>query len=155
MRHGIWILCLACLGGMALAPAAAVAPVPREERVEQDARMEAAARQVAALVDARRTGEVWEGASPVAVRHLARESFITGVDRDRQRLGPLVSRGQASVSRVRFGEGAVVPAGLYINISFASRFSHSAQPVRELVSFRLDEDGVWRVSGYSVRAVGQ
>lgn len=153
MRSGVLMVCLAAL--CYLPPAGAEQSVPREERVQQDARMEAAARQVAALVDARRTGEVWEGASRVVSAHLSRQAFVTGVERDRQRLGPLVSRGQASVSRVQFGEGAVVPAGLYLNVSFASRFSHSAQPVRELVSFRLDEDRVWRVSGYSVRAVGQ
>ena len=50
--------------------------------------------------------------------------------------------------------GAQVPEGLYINVSLPTRFSNSAQPVRELVSFRLDEDQVWRVSGYSIRTAG-
>jgi hypothetical protein len=45
-----------------------------------------------------------------------------------------------------------VPEGLYINVSFPTRFANSAQPVRELVSFRFDEDRIWRLAGYSVRA---
>ena len=36
-------------------------------------------------------------------------------------------------------------------MSSATRFANSAEPVRELISFRLDEDRVWRVSGYSLR----
>ena len=44
-----------------------------------------------------------------------------------------------------------MPAGNYINVVFATRFANAAEPVRELVSFHLDEDKTWRVSGYSVR----
>ena len=117
--------------------------------------MEGAARHVATLVDGQRAGEVWDGASTVAKRLVNRNQFVQGVGQDRQRLGALVSRGQGSVSRVQYKTGAAVPEGVYLNVSFASRFANSAQPVRELVSFRLDEDKVWRVSGYSLRAPGQ
>ena len=63
-------------------------------------------------------------------------------------------RGQPSITRVKYAAGAVVPEGLYINVSFPTRFANSAQPVRELVSFRFDEDQVWRLAGYSLRAPG-
>ena len=69
-----------------------------------------------------------------------------------ERLGALAARGQPVVTRVKYAAGATVPEGLYINVSFPSQFAGSSQPVRELVSFRLDEDKVWRASGYSVRA---
>ena len=52
----------------------------------------------------------------------------------------------------QYSAGAAVPEGLYINVSFPTRFANSAQPVRELVSFRFDEDQVWRLAGYSLRA---
>ena len=55
------------------------------------------------------------------------------------------------VSRSLFRAGQQVPEGLYINVRSATTFASNAQPVRELVSFRLDEDRVWRVSGYSLR----
>lgn len=138
-------------------PPAASAPTPamREAIEKQDRQMEAAAREVARLVDSGQAGQVWDGASAVTRRQVARGQFVEGVQQDRQRLGELVSRGQASIGRVQYAEGAAVPAGTYLNVSFATRFANSAQPVRELVSFRLDEDKVWRVSGYSLRAVGQ
>ena len=56
------------------------------------------------------------------------------------------------VTRVKNAAGATVPEGLYINVSFPTRFANSAQPVRELVSFRFDEDRIWRLAGYSVHA---
>ncbi|PJK13614.1 hypothetical protein CO613_09475 [Lysobacteraceae bacterium NML07-0707] len=40
------------------------------------------------------------------------------------------------------------PQGMYISVRFATTFS-SGHGLLELVSFRLDEDGVWRVVGYS------
>ena len=50
------------------------------------------------------------------------------------------------------GKRYQVPEGLYINVSFPTRFAKAPQPVRELVSFRLDEDKTWRLAGYSLRA---
>jgi hypothetical protein len=44
-----------------------------------------------------------------------------------------------------------VPAGLYININYATRFAKTQKPVRELISFHLDSDKVWRVAGYTLR----
>ena len=55
------------------------------------------------------------------------------------------------VTRSLFEPGQQVPQGLYINVRSATKFANHAEPVRELVSFRLDEDRVWRVSGYSLR----
>ena len=160
-RHASAVLlaCLFCVPALAQQPAGSATPVSaasqREAIAQQDQRMEAAAREVAELIDAQRIGEVWDGASVVARKVVAREQFIQGIGQDRQRLGARISRGQASVSRVQYKDGSAVPAGIYVNVSFASRFANSPQPVRELISFRLDDDKVWRVSGYSVRALGQ
>jgi hypothetical protein len=56
------------------------------------------------------------------------------------------------VSRSQFPAGAKVPQGLYLNVAVPTTFATSQTPVRELVSFRLDEDKTWRVSGYSLRS---
>src|SRR3546814_14692441 len=64
------------------------------------------------------------------------------------------SRGNPAVSRSQFPAGAQVPEGFYLNVAVPTTFAESEQPVRELVSFRLDEDKVWRVSGYSLRGPG-
>ena len=104
-----------------------------------------------ALVDAGRLDEVWEGASPLIKRLVPRSEFAAQVGADRKRLGAVVSRGAPIVGREHYPAGGRVPQGEYLNVAIPTRFANAQQPVRELVSFRLDEDRVWRVSGYSVR----
>ena len=135
--------------------AAAVTAEQREALARQDSQMAAAAAQVAVLIDGGRAGEVWDGASEVMRKAAARPAFVQAMGDDRQRLGAMRQRGEPSVTRVQYAAGGAVPPGVYLNVSFATLFANSAQPVRELVSFRLDEDRTWRVSGYSVRPVGQ
>lgn len=138
------------------APAApartALTPQQQAQVQKQDAEMAAAGLKVAQLVDTQRAAEAWKGASAIARRSVTEQAFVAQLDADRKRLGTLQSRGQPVVTRVKYAPGATVPEGLYINVSFPTRFANSAQPVRELVSFRLDEDKVWRLAGYSVRA---
>ena len=138
------------------APAAparpALTPQQQAQVQKQDAEMAAAGVKVAQLVDTNRAAEAWKGASAIARRSVTEQAFVSQLTADRTRLGALQSRGTPVVTRVKYAPGATVPEGLYINVSFPTRFANSAQPVRELVSFRLDEDKVWRLAGYSVRA---
>ena len=167
-------LCLPAGALMAQAPASApVAPAPapasaaaaasarpgpvlnatqQAQLARQDEEMTRAAQRVAQLVDANQAAQVWDGASAVARKAVTRDQFATSVSADRTRLGALVSRGKPSITRVQYPAGTSVPEGIYVNVSFPTRFANNAQPVRELVSFRLDEDKVWRASGYSLRA---
>ncbi|MDY4295363.1 MULTISPECIES: DUF4019 domain-containing protein [unclassified Xanthomonas] len=143
----------------AAAPAAAPKPAPRHAAAaapapgplaKQDAQMAQAGLRAAQLVDAGRTGELWEGASVVAKKAVTRAVFVREIDAARARLGALLGRGVASVARVQYAAGSQVPPGTYVNISFPSRFANAPQPVRELVSLRLDEDKTWRLVGYHV-----
>ncbi|WP_420007313.1 DUF4019 domain-containing protein [Xanthomonas sacchari] len=143
----------------AAAPAAAPKPAPRHAGpaapapgplTKQDAQMAQAGLRAAQLVDAGRTGELWDGASAVAKKAVTRAVFVREIDAARARLGTLVGRGVASVARVQYAAGSQVPPGTYVNISFPSRFANAPQPVRELVSLRLDEDKTWRLVGYHV-----
>lgn len=143
----------------ASAPAAPAAPArpaltPQQQAQvqKQDAEMAAAGLKVAQLVDTNRAAEAWKGASAIARKSVTEQAFVSQLAADRTRLGALQSRGTPVVTRVKYAPGATVPEGLYINVSFPTRFANNAQPVRELVSFRLDEDKVWRLAGYSVRA---
>ncbi|GAB3061508.1 DUF4019 domain-containing protein [Stenotrophomonas tumulicola] len=138
----------------ATAPAPALTPAQQAALEKQNAEMQQAALRVAQLVDGNRAGEAWDGASTVARKAQKRDEFLKIVGADRARLGALVGRGQPSISRVKYNGDATVPEGLYVSVTFPTRFANSAQPVRELVSFRLDEDQVWRLSGYSVRPPG-
>ncbi|MCF3495079.1 DUF4019 domain-containing protein [Stenotrophomonas maltophilia] len=136
----------------ATAGAPALTAAQQAQVQKQDAEMGAAALKAAQLVDANRAGELWDGASAVARRAVPKATFVSQLAAERTRLGALAGRGQPTITRVKYSPGAAVPEGLYINVSFPTRFANSVQPVRELVSFRFDEDQVWRLAGYSLRA---
>lgn len=127
------------------------APPPKLSVSEQDAVLLTAARQAAQMADRGHFGAMWDGASIVAKKAVSRDLFIQHMEQNRHQLGPIVARNQGSISRVKYGEGAQVPAGLYVNVSFPTRFAHADQIIRELISFRLDEDKVWRLAGYHVQ----
>lgn len=126
-------------------------PEQQAQVARQDAEMGAAAQQVLQMIDGNRAGEVWDGASQVTKGAVARDDFVRQLAADRAQLGAAASRGAPTVSRSQFVAGEAVPAGIYINVAFPTTFAGQPQPIRELVSFRLDEDRTWRVSGYSVR----
>lgn len=126
-------------------------PEQQAQLQRQDADMTQAAQQVVQMIDANRTGEVWDMSTAAVKQMIPRESFVQQITADRERLGAPSSRGEAMVSRSQFQAGGEVPEGLYINVAFPTRFANNEEPVRELVSFRLDDDKVWRVSGYSLR----
>lgn len=132
-------------------PAApALTPAQQAQVQKQDAQMAQAALQVAQLVDQGKTGEVWDGASAIAKQVVKREAFVAQVDADRKQVGKPLSRKLATITR-NASSGGATPAGYYINVNFATRFANTSQPVRELVSFHLDPDKVWRVAGYTLR----
>jgi len=126
-------------------------PEQQAQVARQDAEMGAAALQVMQMIDGNRAGEVWDGASATMKGAVSRDEFVRQLNIDRNRLGAPSKRDQPVVSRSQFRAGEAVPEGIYINVASPTTFASQPQPVRELVSFRLDEDRTWRVSGYSVR----
>ncbi|MGJ3701016.1 DUF4019 domain-containing protein [Variovorax sp. AFSI2.2] len=73
----------------------------------------------------------------------------------RARANPWVPRVFATgspsrASRQQAAGTASIPAGMYSSVEFESLVGGS-KTVRELVSFRFDEDNTWRASGYTVR----
>lgn len=114
------------------------------------------ATQIAQMIDQDKAGEVWDNASDVAKTRVPRDAFIKQVAADRIAAGPLQLRQLGGVSSF-ISDGAATagvpatPAGTYINIAFATHFGTHPQPVRELVSFHLDSDQNWRVTGYTLR----
>jgi hypothetical protein len=126
-------------------------PQQQAQLAKQNTEMSQVALQVMQMVDANRIGEIWDGASATMKRSVTKDDFIKQITIDRNKLGKATSRGRAAVSRSQFPAGAKVPQGLYLNVAVPTTFASSQTPVRELVSFRLDEDKTWRVSGYSLR----
>ncbi|MBA2079283.1 DUF4019 domain-containing protein [Rhodanobacter sp. PCA2] len=130
--------------------APALTPEQQAQLREQNTKMEQAALQVALQVDQGKTGSVWDGASSVAKQAVQRDAFVKQVDADRKQAGNLVSRKFATITRSA-SQGGATPAGYYVNVSFATQFANRKQPIRELISFHLDTDKVWRVAGYTLR----
>lgn len=116
----------------------------------QNQQMEQAALQVAKMVDQNQIAQLWDGASTVARQIVTRDVFIKGVETDRKTVGVPQARNLALLTYSQ-SDGRTAPPGLFANVSFATRFTNEKQPVRELISFHLDNDHVWRVTGYSLR----
>lgn len=117
---------------------------------KQDQQVTQAALQIARLVDAGKIGQVWDNASAVAKQASTRDAFVKQIHADRAQVGALNSRQAEGVTRLR-SNGKKFPAGLYLNVTFASRFKNAPKPVREMISFHLDNDRKWRLAGYTLR----
>ena len=116
--------------------------------------------QVVQMIDQGRLGELWDGAAAGARKRVTREEFVLQVSQARAPLGAAQARTWVSVNRVAVdGAGAsanadadVAIAGQYVNVEHETRFASQApKTVRELTTFHLGNDGVWRFSGYFIR----
>ena len=105
--------------------------------------------QVAKQIDEGRQADVWEAASPVMKKLSPKAQFIDLVAKSRQSLGVAATteRVWLDVSRRESAGTPELPTGLYVNVAYRITFK-GGKSARELVSFRLDEDKVWRVVGY-------
>lgn len=127
------------------APARA-ANAPRNVELNPDGVLNAAL-QVAQMIDAGRAAELWDGASAVTRRFVQRRAFVGGVDRMRAPHGVVQGRAWTAVRRQQIaGTQQELPAGVYISVEFATQAAGKMH--RELVTFRADEDGTVRLSGY-------
>src|SRR5690606_16437943 len=104
----------------------ALTPQQQAQLAKQNDDMSRAALQVMQMVDANRIGEVWDGASATMKGLVSRDDFVRQITIDRNKLGQVVSRGKAAVSRSQFPAGASVPEGLYLNVAVPTTFGKSA-----------------------------
>ncbi|WP_158628861.1 DUF4019 domain-containing protein [Dyella choica] len=145
----LFVLAAVAASAFAQSSAPANQPTP-QEYAQRNQQLEQAALQVADLVDKGQQGQVWDGASGMTKQLVARDAFVKGVSADRKTVGTLITRTPANLSFSE-SDGKKLPAGLFANVAFATRFANEKQPVRELISFHLDGDNVWRVTGYTLR----
>jgi len=117
----------------------------------QDQQMRQAGWEVMHMMDFGQMGEIWDMASQTMKNVVPRDEFVSQMVRERIRLGALVRRGSPAITRSSSDGKTGVPAGLYINLVSSTWFINQTAPVRELVSFRFDEDRTWRVTGYSLQ----
>jgi len=128
-----------------LSPAdAQQAEAGRQQRLIQGAE------QVVLMVDRGQSGDIWEGLS-IPIRGMVRKSdFISQIQSKRQGLGNPVQRHVITTNQQSITGQKSIPDGLYYTVFVEAKFS-GGQTVRELISFRHDEDNVWRVAGYTIQ----
>ena len=131
-----------------VAASAAARPAPNNAAIEPSAVRDAGLRLVQAI-DAEQAAQLWDGASSVTRKAVTRDAFVAGVAQARKPLGAALGRDWVAVRRDR-STGAGTPPGQYASAEFAVLFAGN-RVARELVSFRLDEDNVWRFTGYVIK----
>lgn len=118
---------------------------------KQDQDIAQVALAIVRLIDQSKTGEVWDQASPIAKQIISRDDFTKKITHDRAPLGTPGMRMPMGVKHYHYDGSGNMPAGAYINILFDTQFSQASRSAREMVTFILDSDKVWRFVGYSVR----
>jgi len=109
---------------------------------------QAAAESWLKLVDAEQYGESWEQAAALFKGAVTREQWVQAAAGVRGPLGKLTSRKISSRKYTEQLPGA--PDGKYVVLQFDAVYENRASAV-ETVTPMLDEDGVWRVSGYFIK----
>ncbi|HEY5851090.1 MAG TPA: DUF4019 domain-containing protein [Lysobacter sp.] len=141
------LLCVALTA--ALAPAMAQQAAQQARDIDPNS-LASAGIQAAQLIDAGKAGEVWDGASAVAKRSVDRKKFSESITAQRKPLGATTARRWTLVSRHSTAGSAQLPAGTYANVEFDTQFAGN-KTGHELISFRQDEDGTWRLAGYVLK----
>lgn len=110
--------------------------------------------QVILLVDQAKTGELWDGATPAARKRVSRAEFMAQISQVRGPLGAPLQRTWVAINRQVVADSDADLAGQYVSVEYETRFTNTAAnraSMRELVSFHMDRDKVWRFSGYVLR----
>lgn len=108
--------------------------------------------QAIQMIDQGRAGELWDGATPATRKRLGRADFTGQVARSRAPLGPPQMRTWVAINRQVVTDPDGDTAGQYVSVEYETRFvGKPDSTLRELVSFHLDTDRIWRFSGYVLR----
>ena len=110
-----------------------------------------AAERVVGLVDQGLASELWPHVS-VAVKEMNsvnEEDFSHSIYNVRRPLGVVMGRYWVNISQTVQPENAGMPHGRYVTVSFVTNFAGKSG-MSERVTFLLDEDGIWRIAGYTL-----
>ncbi|QRR08026.1 DUF4019 domain-containing protein [Burkholderia sp. MS455] len=101
-------------------------------------------------LDAGQYGAVWSDAAAFVKARIKQDQFAADMQHARQSVGTVNHRGWAQITRIRYTNVSAMPDGLYANVDYATTLTNGAT-VFEKLSFRLDDDGRWRLTGYVPR----
>ena len=133
------------------APVAPASPAGAAAEVDANA-MLGGGMDVLRIVDQDKAGELWEGATPSVKKRVTRADFIGQVAQHRAGLGAPQQRSWVAINRQVMVDADPNVAVQYLNVEFDTRFANAgSRIVREMTSFRLEPDGVWRFAGYILR----
>lgn len=126
-----------------------LAPVSRggAEETEEKAAQAAALRWLS-LVDDGKFEESWNQAYGMFRQAIGKEEWKRALEHSRTPLGKLESRKLTMATHTTQLPGA--PEGEYVVLQFATSYANK-KDAKETVTPMLDQDGVWRVSGYFVK----
>ncbi len=102
------------------------------------------------LIDTGRFQDLWNDAAPFVKQRYDRKRFTDDTRRARETVGQIKGRGWAAVTRIVYNGAKDVPDGLYANVDYATTQA-TGKTVYEKVSFRLEGDGRWHLTGYVPR----
>ncbi|HGL4261318.1 DUF4019 domain-containing protein [Burkholderia dolosa] len=101
-------------------------------------------------LDAGQYAAVWADAAPFVKARIKQDQFAADMQRARQSVGAVGRRGWAQITRILYTNSPPLPDGLYANVDYATTLTNGAT-VFEKLSFRLDDDGRWHLTGYVPR----
>jgi len=143
-----------CLAGAqpAVRPAAPAASphtdAPEQPTLGDDKDTIEAARKWLALLDAGKAGAAWDVSSKYLKSVVTRQKWITEMGAARKPFGKIAKRTPTRFARSHSMPGA--PDGDYSFIEFETVYANGKQ-ANEHVVWMLEDDEVWRVSGYYIR----
>ncbi len=127
---------------------AAPAPAPaNKEAAEKENAGRLAAAGWLSLLDRRDWGTAWETSATVFRNSVPLATWMDGIPKVREPLGPLVERTPSNSVYKTELEGR--PPGEYVSVIFVTKFDK--REVEEIVTTVRETDGRWRVTGYSTR----
>lgn len=135
--------------------AKALTPEQRAAIRKQNQELVGYANQILKMIDNDQAGQVWDDMSEVGKKAATRDEFSEKVKQERGKLGNATSRRIIALYGSQSEGRKQLPAGIYRNVRYLTRFADSTSPKIELVSFHLDSDKKWRLTGYAISDVPQ
>ncbi|WP_256583712.1 DUF4019 domain-containing protein [Burkholderia singularis] len=106
--------------------------------------------EIVKQLDAAQYDAVWRGMAPFVHTQMKQAQFVKPIKQARQAMGPVAQRGWSNVARIALSGSQGAPEGMYANVDYVTTLA-SGQVVFEQLSFRLEPDGQWRLTGYVPR----
>jgi Protein of unknown function (DUF4019) len=154
MRGRLWMAAalVAIVGGSVQGETPAARAQAAKPRPAATLRPEDAAQAVAeawvVLADAGKYGDAWDKSAKIFQSTVPRTTFVQAAAGARDPLGKVVSRTLKSREYLTQLPGA--PDGRYVVIQYQTVFANKKDTL-ETITPMADPDGVWRVSGYSIK----